>query len=86
MKKGEWSEGMYLCEVSGHSLMKRISIRGDLENVAIELNPEFYKRKRRKKLTYITIPNRNKTTKSEDISPNRSSANALWENNLLRKP
>lgn len=58
MKKGEWAYGMFLSEVKGHSLQKRISIRGDLEKIATELNPEFYKRKRRKKLTYITIPSR----------------------------
>lgn len=56
MKKGEWSDGMFLSEVKGHSLQKRISIRGDLEQIAIELNPEFYKRKRRKKLAYTKRP------------------------------
>lgn len=69
MQKGEWADGMYLSEVKGHSLMKIIFMRGEFEKIAIELNPEFYKRKRRKKPTYITIPNRKGTTKSEDISP-----------------
>jgi hypothetical protein len=67
MQKGEWADGMFLSEVKGHPTNKNIEIRAWLEGIAIEKNPEFYKRG--KKLTYTKKPKRSKTTKLGSVSP-----------------
>lgn len=56
MKKGEWADGMFLSEVKGHPTNKNIEIRAWLEGIAIQKNPEFYKRGKQKRFSYTKRP------------------------------